>query len=261
MEQGNTITWKYLAGILAGGITFIVFLLLQQYPRFPWVVLTSALWFGAIVGMALLVKKKFPQQYQLLPLFIVLGLSFIGLFFVVELQVIRRLVLLLSTGTYALLFAWNIKDEGLWESMKPLRRFVMMCWVFAAYASMTTLFALSAFFQGKLVSIITIIIGALLYGYISINIWRLYFQSAMQSLILWALIVGVVFLEIIWVVGLLPFVYGVLGLLVTWIWYIFQLLTRFHFSTRGIEWKRQLPFLLINGMLFVGLLLFFVRWV
>ncbi len=261
MEVLTRTTWRYTIAVFAGAITLLCFFLLQQYPRMATVIPLICLWLLALIGLSFFSKTRYVQQYQLFSLIICLGLSLVGLFFVVELPIIRRVVMVASVILYAMLFGWNIKDDGLWESIKPFRRVVMMSWVFTVYAGMTTLFAFHAFFQGTLISLITILGGALLLSYAAVHIWRLYFQSAIKPLILWVMIVGITSVEIIWVVGLLPFVYGALGLLVTWCWYLLQLFARFHFSKRGIEWKQQVPFLVINALLVIMFFIFFVRWV
>jgi len=57
--------------------------------------------------------------------------------------------------------------------------------------------------------------------------------------------------ELAWAAQLLPFGYATVGALLTWIWYILQLLVRFHFSERGVDWKKQIPFLVGNIVLMI----------
>lgn len=254
-------SWRYISGGLAGVATLVALLFLQQHPRPLPTILTIFFWLAAMQAIFSLVKKHTRVTYSLHILSFFLGLGIVGLLFVLELPVLRKGIITLAVGTFALLYGWTVRDDGLWESMKPVRRFVMMNWVFAAYAWLTTLFALSAFFQGRLFNVVTAVVGAAMLAVVSLEIWRLYFKSSLKPLILWALLIGLVFVEVIWAVSLLPFAYAVLGLLVCWMWYILQLLARFHFSARGIVWKKQMSFLITNSILFILLLVFFVRWV
>lgn len=212
-------------------------------------------------GVLWVMKKKTDMLYSLSLLTLILGIGVVGLLFVLELPRLRYTLIALAVSSFTILYGGTVRGDGLWESMKPFRRYVMMNWVLAAYAVMTTLFALSAFFQGRFFNVFSAVFGASVLAIISLEIWRLYFKSSLKPLILWALLMGIIFVEVIWAVGLLPFAYAVLGLIVCWFWYVLQLLTRFHFSQRGIDWKKQRRFLITNGMLFLLLLVFFIRWV
>ncbi len=89
----------------------------------------------------------------------------------------------------------------------------------------------------------------------------MYFRVDRQSLLIWGWIVGLASIQLIWVIHMLPFAYGVLGLLATWVWYVMQLFVRFHLGERGILWRKQAIFLATNAVLFTAVLFFFVRWV
>ncbi len=50
------------------------------------------------------------------------------------------------------------------------------------------------------------------------------------------------------------------SLMLTWWWYVLWLMGRFYLSPGGLNFKKQLPFVIINGLLLVIYILFVVRW-
>jgi hypothetical protein len=94
-------------------------------------------------------------------------------------------------------------------------------------------------------------------------LWRtllLYVSVSLKEQKLLFLVWGFLFFQISGVLLLLPFGVFSLGLLLTWIWYILALLARFYFTQRGIDWKEQWQFLVLNMVLFISVILFFLRW-
>lgn len=143
---------------------------------------------------------------------------------------------------------------------KPLRRFKMMLYLYFGYCFATLFFALTLFFPNFNFGILSLFMS-LVFGACFIFIWKMYFTVPIQSFILWALLASFILWEITFVMHLLPFGYLVMGALIVWFAYMLQLVLRFHLSKRGLEIKRQLPFLIINTLLFILVLTFFVRWV
>jgi len=142
---------------------------------------------------------------------------------------------------------------------KPLRRMTMMLWVYVGFCAIASAFAISVFFPRFPFWILLIAVASVL-GCASFFIWRLYYALTMRAAAVWILAVAIMMIEISWAIHLLPFGYFVLGLLVTWIWYILQLLLRFHLSNEGIIWKKQRMFLGLNTVLFI-LVMMVVRWI
>jgi hypothetical protein len=75
--------------------------------------------------------------------------------------------------------------------------------------------------------------------------------------------VGIWFLiiwELCWVLNVLPLPYLVTSLILIWCWYASWLLIRFNFTSKGINWQKQVWFLSANGILFTIFLFFIARW-
>lgn len=78
--------------------------------------------------------------------------------------------------------------------------------------------------------------------------------------VVWAGTLGLMMLELAWVMYLLPLGYFLTGLIIVWFWYGLWLLIRFHLNSAGINWQKQKYFLIINASLFILLLTFLARW-
>ena len=89
----------------------------------------------------------------------------------------------------------------------------------------------------------------------------MYYLLSLREHWLWVWLMIFLIFELVWVAHLLPVGYLVAGFLVTWLWYLLQLLTRFHFGPSGVLWQKQKWFLVGNAALYVLTLVFFVRWV
>lgn len=151
------------------------------------------------------------------------------------------------------------KSELSYEE-KPYRRIRMMLWVFAAYSVLTLVYAIGSFFQAVPFWIVALA-GSAIVGAISLLIWKMYFAVGWRSLVMWAALIGLAVLEIIWAQNFLPFGYLVLGAFTAWIWYLMQLFIRFHLSQQGIVWRKQVYFLATNLVLYVLMMWMFVRWI
>ncbi|PIZ95623.1 MAG: hypothetical protein COX81_00410 [Candidatus Magasanikbacteria bacterium CG_4_10_14_0_2_um_filter_37_12] len=145
------------------------------------------------------------------------------------------------------------------HARKPLRRINMILWVFSGYTFLTAIFAFRLFFPFIPFWLFLILSGTGMSA-VSLMIWRLYYDLKLKQSAIWLLFISMVIIELVWVMNVLPFGYFVSGFLVTWIWYILQILLRFHFSIRGIDWKKQMSFLILNGCLFF-VCMFFIRWI
>ncbi len=183
-----------------------------------------------------------------------------GLFFVVDWQLIRW-VIMIGTGFLSmLLFGWSISSSGYTTHIeKSYRRFLMMLSVFNVYALLTTLFALHIFFQ-EIGFWIFGISASVIVGIITFLVWRLYYPITIKRHWFWILLIMLIAFELCWASQVLPLGYTVLSLFVTWVWYLIQLFFRFHFSEAGVNWSKQRNFLIINVVLFF-VVLFVVRWI
>lgn len=90
--------------------------------------------------------------------------------------------------------------------------------------------------------------------------WKEYEITDLIKMRLWALALGVMILELAWVVYLLPLGYFVSGFLLIWFWYGLWLMARFYLTPLGINWRKQGIFLAVNGALLILFLIFVARW-
>ncbi|MBH41447.1 MAG: hypothetical protein CL685_01920 [Candidatus Magasanikbacteria bacterium] len=185
-----------------------------------------------------------------------------GLIGVIEVPFVRTTISVLGALSLGLLYSFGIEGTIVtWLSKKPFIRFMMIFWVFNAYALSTLFFAFQTFFPGTLSFIVLLLGGGCMYGAIALMIWRMYFSTRIEPLYVWASLMIFVTMECLWVIHLLPFAYPVLAFFATWVWYLIHLLARFHFTKRDIIWKKQHNFIIANIILFILILLFFVKWV
>ncbi len=77
---------------------------------------------------------------------------------------------------------------------------------------------------------------------------------------LWIAAIFLIILELSTVLFLWPIGYFVSGFLLVWFWYIVWIMARFHLSTLGINWKKQIYFFVGNGLFILLFLLLVVRW-
>ncbi len=152
------------------------------------------------------------------------------------------------------------EQSGAVHEFKELRRIHAMILTFDLGAIMTTLYAIGIFFP-QVPFLLLSAIGGAFFSVASFLVWRLYHDIHIRSHALWILVFFFMMSESIWVMHLLPFSYEISGVLTTWLWYVAQLLARFHFSSQGILWKNQYVFLLTNILAYTATVVFFVRWV
>ncbi|MBT3418767.1 MAG: hypothetical protein HOC34_00200 [Candidatus Magasanikbacteria bacterium] len=170
------------------------------------------------------------------------------------------LVLFLGSCLFFLASFGLYRDQYAAYAQKPIRRAMMMMWVFVVFSSLCSVFAFTLFFPTWSFLLLSLS-GAFVCSVVSFFIWQMYTSFSFRRFFLWLLVVAFIMIEIMWVMRLLPFGYLLLGFLATWVWYVMQLLLRFHFSPNGIMWKKQFSFLLTNGLFFIVFLIYLARWV
>jgi hypothetical protein len=221
-----------------------------------------------LIGFALLILgERFLCRVKkiergILPILLTTVFSFISLISIIEWDFLNWPFIILI-GFIILILMQSIVsiDKGfLHIQQKPYRRIMVLIWSFDVYAMVATIFGLSLFFPIIPFWILTLICGAI-FGLISFMVWRMYFDIKFKQTLVWVFLISFLMIELVWVIHLLPFGYLVSGFFITWLWYILQLLVRFHFSSKGVVWKKQIWFLLSNFLLYIFLLVFFVRWV
>ncbi|MBT4121317.1 MAG: hypothetical protein HOA57_03650 [Candidatus Magasanikbacteria bacterium] len=227
---------------------------------FVWVFLpVCVVWIAVLTFFVYKAKVNFWDDLYLV---VSTALAFLVLIALLEPIYLRYLLMVFACFVLFFLFMRILQKEEVLLSYeeKPYRRMLMMLWVFNGYALITFGFALSIFFPSLYFWIISFFVGVAM-GYISIVVWKMYFNVPVQNFLLRAVLVTLIIWEVMWVIHLLPLGYFVLGGMVVWLWYLIQLFVRFHLSKRGIIWKRQIVFLISNLVLYFLILSLFVRWI
>lgn len=251
--MNKTFTIKIISWLLPS----VVLLVILLFPDLFVALLASGVWFGYMAYVAIAYRS---QIYELLTQVFTM-FSLLWLLFLVESMTLRWFLVAVSLPFFFFLIWMSSELTGMLVHIqeKPLRRIRMMIHVFNVYAGCLALFAVNIFFPG-IPFVAVAAIGGVYTAIISLLIWKLYFKVPIREFALPLLVVLVGVTELMWALHLMPFGYLAQGLLVVWVWYILQLLVRFHRSPRGIVWKEQAVFLGTNAVLFISVLAF-IRWV
>lgn len=252
--------WQSFLSIVIGLVSALAVYLFFSLTAWWQLILVAILWLGVLVATDLYLKGVLEKKFVNLSLLVSTVVGFVGLSLVVELPAVRWLIILSAGLILGLIFSRTALISGLSHELKPLRRMVVMLWVGNLYSFSTMVFALAIFLDSWPIWLLSLIL-AIVFGVISVQIWYLYFAVPVKGFLLWALVVGLIFWEIIFIFSLLPLGYFASSALVVWLWYIAQLFVRFHLSTQGIVWRKQIAFLLTNLVLFFVALIFFVKWI
>jgi len=251
---------KYILSLTSGILTLLALIFFNRITIWWLFLVVLLLWLGGLTGILFLRnndKTNFKNSIQLL---LVTAISFLGLLLILETIWIKFLIGLILIGMIVFLIFHSPKKSELSYLDKPVRRFIGMLWVMNLFCLVSIFYAINLFFQnvpfwllGFLLSLIT--------AWISVNIWKNYFAISYKSFLFWFILITLISWEISWVLHFLPFGYLVLGFLFVWVWYIINLLVRFHLTSQGIVWKKQVVFLISNIILYCLVLFFFVRWI
>lgn len=142
---------------------------------------------------------------------------------------------------------------------KPLTRWCLMLTVIGIAGVWSGAAAITVFYSFWY-WIIVWIAATLWTMVLSVVWWREYDAPRDRQLLLWILGVGSILLEISAVLLLWPIGFLIIGVLITWLWYLLWQLGRFYFSTEGIEWRKQLRFLISNVVLIIIVIVGIARW-
>ena len=253
--------WRYIFGAVMGALSASALLVLTITEK-PWSFFLVWSCWVVLLGLAgWYFNARQNNFWQSLFLILANAAAVTIMLVILEDNFWRDILTAFAGLVIAFLFIQTARQaSGLSYEEKPYRRICMMLWVFVVYAGLTLVYALVSFFPAVPLWLVGLA-GSALAGAVSLVIWRMYFAVSWQSLFLWATMVGLAVWEIIWALHFLPFGYLVLSAMTVWVWYIMQLLVRFHLSPHGITWRKQFYFLLANLVLYVLLLWLFVRWI
>ena len=247
-----------IMAVLSGGALF----LLIYFPNRLIFILVFVVWTALLLFCEWYLRRLRQSKQTVLPVLFLTIFSFVSLASIIEWSFLNwPFILFLASVVFVLFKSIAGADENLPAvQQKPYRRIMVLILSFDAYALLAAIFALSLFFTEIPFWLLTII-GGMIFGIISFMIWIMYFQLQSRQGMAWSFLLSFLMIEFIWVMRLLPFGYLVSSFLVVWIWYILQLLIRFHLSPRGVLWKKQILFLASNAILYIILMIFFVRWI
>lgn len=255
---------NYWDGVVSAIISFIGFYLLSLFPNYYSLSVVLVVW---TIITSLLIYRRYRKEekitdlkrYLLAILFSILG--FVGVFLLVEWNILRWFIAILASVCIGAIFIATEKlNLSRIAEYKPWRRMFMMLLVFDSYLILTTLFGVDVFFSEMVSFWILALVGSIIFSVSSLLIWQLYYEKNIKELLIWMILVALIIFELMWSAQFLPFGYLVLGLIITWLWYILQLFIRFRLSDRGIIWVKQKFFLTGNILLFL-LFLYFIRWI
>lgn len=250
-------TFQTLISLLPGVVSGAALLTMHSYPNLVVFFGVLAVWWLFIVWSNFFFKLKHMHLF----LRLATSFAFVALLALVEWQPLIWLLVVLSIFTSSFIWRWvtEISRRSSGVRYKTWRRIITMVWVFDVYAGVTALFALPLFFQGLPRIIMALIAGAFAAGVATI-IWHVYFHIEIKVFGMWAALIGLVVVELMWALFYLPLGYFGLSLFLTWLWYLVQLFVRFHLTKGGIIWLKQRTFLAVNAIAFASILLL-VRWV
>lgn len=250
-----------ILSVIPAILSSLALFLITKYQNRTAFFVILPIWILLIVLFEWRVRKLREKKKSLLLIILITIFSFLSLASIVEWEFLRTFFTFLIGFVILLLFQSLFSEDSFLQiEQKPYRRIMVVVWSFDIFAIISAIFALSVFFSDIPFWLLSIV-GGTFFAIISIMIWKMYFELKRKNWLIWAFLIGFLMVELIWVMHFLPFGYLVSGFFLTWLWYILQLLTRFHFSSSGVVWKRQVWFLGVNLVMFVLLLLFFVRWV
>lgn len=212
----------------------------------------------------LLLAKKYQNRRRTdkrenLEILLLIAIAFLTLLIIVEGNLWQLLVTVWLSLTVAFLFYLPPAGEDLLYKQKPARRLLTMMLVFAFFAFSSAFYAVSMFFSSLPFWLLGLA-QAVMAWYISLRLWQMYFAAPWPKLVLRACLISLAVWEISWVISLWPLGYLALGFLLTWIWYVLQLLIRFYLTGKGVIWEKQWAFLAGNLILCFLILFFFVKW-
>ena len=143
---------------------------------------------------------------------------------------------------------------------KPFRRWKFWMSAFGLYGIWTGIFASISL---QIISVNywwLLIFGSLFTAAISGWWWYEYSIERNPKFWWWCGAIALFITEIAWILYLWPLGYFASALILVWLWYTIWLMARFYLLPAGINWKKQISFFLINGLLFLIFLILIVKW-
>lgn len=245
-----------MIGFLLGFVTSLALLLIYLLSNLWAFVMILLSWWAILFFF----DRKYKVPNKSIILQFATSLSLVGILSLVEWRWLPLAVVVLGGILFSYVWDWsaNYHYDRIDFRLKPLRRVVLVIWAFNVYTIFTYLFALITFFPRTPFWLLSLLASSIV-GFISLFIWNIYHERIKKNW-MWGILVTIVMFEVTLMLETLPFGYFVLGFLTAWIWYITQLFIRFRVNSKGIIWRKQVWFLLINIILFI-LIFYIIKWI
>lgn len=247
-----------ILGIIGGVLSIVGLGVFYFFPSYYLVIALLSLWWLATI----LIGRKLSIGIDNIILHIFISSAFFVLLSILEWLPAEILLIGLCGVVFTILWWWpTIGQRNPVQFMqKPWRRIIMVIWVFGVYAWITGLNAILLFYPNIPTIIISLAEG-LIAAFVTFMILRLYSPGKkIKENVLGIGAMALMISELSMVVSFLPFGYLTSGLLIAWIWYVLQLLMRFHVSPEGVIWRKQIWFLVSNAVLLI-MMLYFSQWI
>ena len=223
-----------------------------------WVVVRVLLWVALVWFVSYVPGTKRWQHFASLCLFLVGALSFL---IFIEWPFAWNLVGLILAFVPAFSF-WllpSVAGQPIFV-FKPYRRWRLMMSTFGLLGLWSGGYAMATLQVFPFITWVFILVATLI-STLTAAWWLLEYGCEInRNFWLWVIAVAMFILELSTAVFLWPIGYFVSGFLLAWFWYIIWIMARFHLSTLGINWKKQIYFFAGNGIAILLFLLFIVRW-
>lgn len=205
-----------------------------------------------IAGLVSLLGKRMRVHDSFWRLYFFVEIGILGLFSVVEWNPSLYLVSSLGTIAAGILAIWGILavSPTAFLREKPLRRVVVVFLAFSVFAYAATGQAVLSFFP----TVPPFIVHGIIALFSSIGAylaWSLYYDGQTLEFMIPAAVIGGLTFEISLVFSFLSIGYLASAFLISWLWYLAQLLIRFHFGRRDIVWSKQRWFLGMNALVMI----------
>jgi len=253
----------YLAAVL-DFLAGLVFVFSGFYLLFNWWVvalwlLVRALWWGALIFLTFY-PPDFKKINHLLALLVFnLGVSLLLLFS--EWSPAKILLgIILIVGSSLSFCLIPLHKQGLSFLVKPERRLLLVLTLLGILGLWVGINAIIIFEYRFIPKFWLILMASAITTAVSAWWWSMYGLKFNRELKIWTAAIGLIVLEIAWSLSTTSVGHIVFGVVIAWIWYLLWLMVRFHLSSGGINWKKQAPTLITNGLLFLIFMVFLVKW-
>lgn len=224
-----------------------------------WLVLRAIWWFG-LMFLTFYIKNIDKMKH-----FVFLNIFNIGFFtslLFLEWNLSKQLLsLLLILGPSFSFYILPDKNSILSFVSKPYRRLLLILTVAGMVGIFSSVGAVFIFKVSQIPKIIWILLISSVASLVSVLWWQMYDLKINKKMLNWGAVVFLIIFELSWILSVTPIGFLIFGFILVWFWYLLWLMVRFHLTLAGIIWKKQIPFLITNLVLFLIFIIFVVQWI